>query len=121
MFANALTARPQVEAGKVRALGVSGPRRISAMSDVPPVSDTVRGYEAMQWYGMVAPAKTPRAIILRLHGAAIAALKTEEMKEKLASDGAEPEGSTSEAFAELIKSELEKWAKVAREANIEAQ
>src|SRR5438094_474318 len=121
MFANALTARPQVEAGKVRALGVSGPRRISAMSEVPPVSDTVRGYEAMQWYGMVAPAKTPRAIILRLHGAAIAALKTEEMKEKLASDGAEPEGSTSEAFAELIKSELEKWAKVAREANLEAQ
>jgi len=121
MFANALTARPQVEAGKVRALGVSGPRRISAMSDVPPVADTVRGYEAMQWYGMVAPAKTPRAIILRLHAAAIVALKTEEMKEKLASDGAEPEGSTPEAFAALIKSELEKWAKVAREANIEAQ
>ena len=121
MFANALTARPQVEAGKIRALGVSGPRRISAMSDVPPVSDTVRGYEAIQWYGMVAPAKMPRAIILRLHGAAIAALKTEEMKEKLASDGAEPEGSTPEAFAALIKSELEKWAKVAREANIEAQ
>src|SRR5262245_7301531 len=121
MFANALTARPQVEAGKVRALGVSGPKRIGAMSDVPPVSDTVRGYEAMQWYGMVAPAKTPRAIIMRLHAAAILALKTEEMKEKLASDGAEPEGSTPEAFAALIKSELEKWAKVAREANIEAQ
>jgi tripartite-type tricarboxylate transporter receptor subunit TctC len=121
MFANALTARPQVEAGKIRALGVSGPRRISAMSDVPPVANIVRGYEAMQWYGMVAPAKTPRAIILRLHAAAIVALKTEEMKEKLASDGAEPEGSTPEAFAVLIKSELEKWAKVAREANIEAQ
>jgi len=121
MFANALTARPQVEAGKIRALGVSGPRRIGAMFDVPPVAETVPGYEAMQWYGMVAPAKTPRAIIMRLHGAAIAALKTEEMKEKLASDGAEPEGSTPEAFAALIKSELEKWAKVAREANIEAQ
>jgi tripartite-type tricarboxylate transporter receptor subunit TctC len=121
MFANALTARPQVEAGKVRALGVSGPKRISAMSDVPPVADTERGYEAMQWYGMVAPAKTPRAIIMRLHGAAMLALKTEEMKEKLAGDGAEPEGSTPEAFAALIKSELEKWAKVAREANIEAQ
>jgi tripartite-type tricarboxylate transporter receptor subunit TctC len=121
MFANALTARPQVEGGKVRALGVSGPKRISAMSDVPPVSDTVRGYEAMQWYGMVAPAKTPRAIIMRLHGAALLALKTDEMKEKLAGDGAEPEGSTPEAFAALIKSELEKWAKVAREANIEAQ
>ena len=125
MFANALTARPQVEAGKVRALGVSGPRRISAisgaMSDVQPVADTVRGYEAMQWYGMVAPAKTPRAIVMRLHGAAMLALKTDEMKEKLAGDGAEPEGSTPEAFVALIRSELAKWAKVAREANIEAQ
>jgi tripartite-type tricarboxylate transporter receptor subunit TctC len=121
IFANALTARPQVESGKVRALGVSGPRRIAAMSDVPPVSDTLRGYEATQWYGLVAPAKTPRAVIMRIHGAAMLALKTEEMKEKLAQDGAEPEGSTPEAFAVLIKSELEKWAKVAREANIEAQ
>jgi len=121
MFANPLTARPQVEAGKVRALGVSGPKRVGAMSDVPPVSDAVRGYEAMQWYGMVAPAKTPRAIIMRLHGAAMLALKTEEMKEKLSTDGAEPEGSTPEAFAALIKSELEKWGKVAREANIEPQ
>jgi len=121
MFANPLTARPQVEAGKVRALGISGPKRIGAMSDVPPVSDTVRGYEAMQWYGVVAPAKTPRAIIMRLHGAAMLALKTEEMKEKLSTDGAEPEGSTPEAFAALIKSELEKWGKVARAANIEPQ
>jgi len=121
MFANALTARPQAEAGKVRALGVSGPKRIAAMPDVPPVADAVRGYEAMQWYGIVAPAKTPRAIIMRLHGAAMLALKTEEMREKLASDGAEPDGSTPESFAALIKSELEKWGKVARAANIEPQ
>ena len=121
MFANALTARPQVESGKVRALGVSGPKRIAAMPDVPPVSDTLQGYEAMQWYGLVAPAKTPPAIIMRIHAAAILALKTDEMKEKLAQDGAEPEGTTPESFAALIKSELQKWAKVAREANIEAQ
>jgi len=121
MFANALTARPQVESGKVRALGISGPKRIAAMPDVPPVSDTLQGYEAMQWYGLVAPAKTPPAIIMRIHAAAILALKTDEMKEKLAQDGAEPEGTTPESFAALIKSELQKWAKVAREANIEAQ
>ena len=121
MFANALTARPQVESGKVRALGVSGPKRIQAMPDVPPVSDTVRGYEAMQWYGLVAPARTPRAIIMRIHDAAMLALKTDEMKEKLAQDGAEPEGTSPESFAALIKSELQKWAKVAKEANIEAQ
>jgi tripartite-type tricarboxylate transporter receptor subunit TctC len=122
MFANALTARPQIEAGKVRAIGVSGPKRIAAMPDVPPVAEAgVPGYEAMQWYGMVAPAGTPPQIIERVHAAAIKALHTAEMKEKLATDGAEPAGSTSAEFAALIKSELEKWTRVARAANIEPQ
>jgi tripartite-type tricarboxylate transporter receptor subunit TctC len=122
MFANALTATPQVDAGKVRALAVSGPKRIESMPGVPPVAEAgVPGYEAMQWYGLVAPARTPREIVERLHEVAIKALRTAEMKEKLASDGAEPAGSTSAEFAALIKSELEKWTKVARAANIEPQ
>ena len=122
MFANALTARPQVEAGKIRALGVSGPRRIDAMPGVPPVAEAgVPGYEAMQWYGLVAPARTPRPIVMRIHAAAIRALQSAEMKEKLAADGAAPEGNTPEQFAALIKSELEKWGKVARDAHIEPQ
>lgn len=122
MFANALTAKPQVDAGKVRALAVSGPRRIEAMPDVAPVAEVgVPGYEAMQWYGLVAPAGTPRQVIERLHAAATRALSTAEMKEKLAADGAEPAGSTPAQFAALIKSELDKWTKVARAANIEPQ
>jgi tripartite-type tricarboxylate transporter receptor subunit TctC len=122
MFANALTAKPQVDAGKVRALAVSGPRRIDAMPDVPPVAEAgVPGYEAMQWYGLVAPVGTPPEIIAQLHAVATQALKTPDMKEKLAADGAEPAGSTPAEFAALIKAELEKWAKVARAANIEQQ
>jgi tripartite-type tricarboxylate transporter receptor subunit TctC len=122
MFANALTAKPQVDAGKVRALAVSGPKRIEAMPNVPPVAQAgVPGYEAMQWYGLLAPAGTPPAIIARLHDEATKALGTAEMKEKLAGDGAEPVGSTSAEFATLIKSELDKWAKVARAAKIEPQ
>jgi len=122
MFANPLTARPQVDAGKVRALAVSGPKRIDAMRDVPPVAEAgVPGYEAMQWYGLAAPAGTPREIILRLHAAAMLALHTAEMKEKLAADGAEPAGSTPGQFAALIRSELDKWMKVARAAGIEPQ
>src|SRR5262245_12558064 len=58
-FANALTARPQVESGKVRALAVSGPKRIEALPDVPPVAETVAGYESVQWYALLAPAGTP--------------------------------------------------------------
>jgi tripartite-type tricarboxylate transporter receptor subunit TctC len=75
----------------------------------------------MQWYGMVAPSGTPAPVIARLHGEAVKALQSEEMKEKLALDGAQPVGSSPAEFAALIKSELEKWARVARAAEIPQQ
>jgi len=121
MFANALTARPQIESGRVRALAVSGPKRIEALPGVPPVADTVPGYEAMQWYGLVAPSGTPPAIIARLNAEALKALRGDEMKERLALDGAEAVGSTAAEFGALIRSELEKWSRVARSAGIEPQ
>jgi tripartite-type tricarboxylate transporter receptor subunit TctC len=121
-FANALTAKPQVDAGRVRALAVSGPKRIEAFPSVPPVAEAaVPGYDAMQWYGMVAPAGTPAPIIARLHAEAAKALQSEDMKEKLALDGAQPVGSSPAEFAALIRNELDKWTRVARAANIEQQ
>jgi tripartite-type tricarboxylate transporter receptor subunit TctC len=121
-FANALTAKPQVDSGKVRALAVSGPKRIEALPDVPPVTEAgVPGYESVQWYALLAPAGTPPEIITRLHAEAVQALKTAEMKEKLANDGAEPVGSTPEELAARLKNEIEKWTKVARAAHIEPQ
>jgi len=121
-FANALTAKPQVDAAKVRALAVSGPKRIAALPDIPPVAEAgVPGYAAVQWYALLAPAGTPAEIIPRLHAEATQALKTAEMQEKLAADGAEPVGSTPDELAALIRNELDKWNKVARAANIEPQ
>jgi tripartite-type tricarboxylate transporter receptor subunit TctC len=121
-FANALTAKPQVDSGRVRALAVSGPRRIDAFPAVPPVAEAgVPGYEAMQWYGLAAPAGTPAAIIARLHAEAVKALQSDDMKEKLALDGAQPVGSSPAEFAALIRSELEKWTRVARDAQIPPQ
>jgi tripartite-type tricarboxylate transporter receptor subunit TctC len=122
MFSNALTAKPQIESGAIRALGVSGRKRSEALPSVPPIAEAgVPSYEATQWYGLVAPAGTPPDIIARLHAEATAALKTQEMKDKLASDGAEPVGTTPQEFAAHIKGELEKWAAVARAAKIEPQ
>src|SRR5262245_23975650 len=120
-FANALTARPAVDSGKVRPLAVSGPKRIAVFPDVPPVAENVPGYAAEQWYALLAPAGTPAEIIPRLHAEATQALKTAEMQEKLAADGAEPVGSTPDQLAALIRNELDKWHKVARTANIEPQ
>ena len=121
-FANALTAKPQVDSGRVRALAVSGPSRADAFPTVPPVAEAgVPGYEAMQWYGMAAPAGTPAPIIARLHAEAAKALHSDEMREKLALDGAQPVGSTPAEFAALIRRELEKWARVVRAAGIELQ
>jgi len=121
MFSNALTARPQIDAGRVRALAVSGSRRIEALPNVPTVAEAVPGYEAMQWYGLLAPAGTAPAIISRLNAEALKALRSDEMKERLALDGAEPLGSTPAEFATLIKEELAKWTRVARASNIEPQ
>jgi tripartite-type tricarboxylate transporter receptor subunit TctC len=121
-FANALTAKPQVDAGRVRALAITGPRRIEALPNVPPVGDAgVPGYEAIQWYGLLAPAGTPTAVVARVHGEAVKALHSDDMKEKLAADGAQPVGSSPAEFAALIRSELEKWTRVARAAAIEPQ
>jgi tripartite-type tricarboxylate transporter receptor subunit TctC len=122
MFSNALTAKPQIESNAIRALGVSGRKRSQALPDIPPIAEAgVPTYEATQWYGLVAPAGTPPEIIARLHAEATKALETQEMKDKLAGDGAEPVGTTPAEFAAHIKGELEKWAGVARAAHIEPQ
>ena len=121
-FATALTAKPLIDAGRLRALAVSGPRRSDALPNVPAVGQAgVPGYEAMQWYGLLAPAATPAAIVERIHAEAMVALRSPEMKARLAADGAEPLGTTPSEFGAYIKRELEKWARVRDTAHIETQ
>src|SRR5690242_19118345 len=121
-FATALTAKPLIDAGRLRALALSGPRRSEALPNVPAVAEAgVPGYEAMQWYGLLAPAGTPAAIIERVHTEAMLALRSPEMKARLAADGAEPLGTTPAEFGAFIRRELDKWTKVAEAARIEKQ
>ena len=105
LIAGVLTTKPQVDGGTVRGLAVAG----------------VANYEALQWYGLLAPAGTPAPIIARLHAETAKAVRSAEMKERLAADGADPVGNTPAEFAAHIKEEMRKWAEVARAAKIEPQ
>jgi tripartite-type tricarboxylate transporter receptor subunit TctC len=122
MAPNVLTALPHIKSGKLRALAVTSPKRSAALPDVPSVAEAgLPGYDSTQWYGVLAPAGTQREIVARLHGAIARALRDEEVGKRLAADGAEPVGSSPEEFAAFIKSETEKWAKVAQTAGIKAE
>jgi tripartite-type tricarboxylate transporter receptor subunit TctC len=111
-----------IEAGKLRALAVSGPQRISTLPEVPTVAEAgVPGYSALQWYGLLAPTGTPQPVIDKLAAAVAEALRAPEVRERLAQDSAEPVGSAPAEFAALVKSELVKWADIARAANIQAE
>ena len=122
MFSNPLTSMPYIQSGKLRALAVSGTRRLDLLPDVPTVMEAgLANYVSLQWYGLLAPAGTPPAIIQMIHGEMVKALQSKELKEKLAAEGAEPVGSTPTEFSNLIKSDYQKWAAVAKRAGIEPQ
>jgi tripartite-type tricarboxylate transporter receptor subunit TctC len=121
MFTGPPSAKSMSEGGRLKLLAMAAPQRSPLLPDVPTVAETVPGYAALQWYGMLAPAGTPQPVIEKLHKEFATALRTPEVVERLAQDGAEPVGSTPAEFAALIKSEMEKWAAVARAANIQAE
>jgi tripartite-type tricarboxylate transporter receptor subunit TctC len=122
MAPNLLTALPHIKSGKLRALAVTSSRRSQALPEVPTVAEAgLPGYDSTQWYGVLAPAGTPREIVTRLHDAIARALRDAEVGKRLAADGAEAVGSSPEEFAAFIKSESEKWARVATAAGIKAE
>lgn len=117
-----LTALPYTRSGRLRALGVSSAKRSSAAPDIPTIAEAgVPGYEAAQWFGILAPAGTPRAIVDRLHREIVRALKDPDVRDRLVADGADPVGSSPEEFAAYIRSESVKWAKVVKDVGIKPE
>lgn len=110
---------PHVRSGRLRALAVSSPQRIAALPDVPTVAESgVAGFEADQWYGVVAPAATPAAVVARLNAEINKALALPEVVQQLAVEGAVPMPGTPKAFAALIAREIPRWAEVVKAGNV---
>lgn len=110
------------KAGRLRLLAVTGAKRSSAMPDVPTVAESgLPGFEASNWFGLMVPAATPSEIVARLNAEAVKALQAPEVREKLAALGFETQSSTPQAFAALLKSETEKWAKVIKASGARAE
>jgi tripartite-type tricarboxylate transporter receptor subunit TctC len=113
-FATAPTAIPQIESGRLRALGVPTPSRSPLLPAVPSVAETLPGYEVANWYALVGPRGLPRPVVDRLAGAMRATLEDPEVRRHLAPHGVEPTPSTPEELARFIRDETAKWAPIIR-------
>jgi len=113
-FDNLATAAPNIRAGKLKALAVTTLGRSSALPDIPPVADTLKGFAIDTWWGLVAPAGTPRDVVQKLNAAFVAALNSPEAKTRFAGLMAEPVPTTPEQFGDFMKAELAKYEKVVK-------
>jgi tripartite-type tricarboxylate transporter receptor subunit TctC len=119
MFDGMGSSAPQIRGGKLKALAVTTPTRSPAFPDVPTLQELgVQGYEVTTWYGLWAPAGTPKDIVVRLQQEVAKAMLRQELKDLWAAQGASPGGNTPEQFAAFIRTEVVKWGKVAKDANI---
>ena len=107
---------PFVKSGQLRALGVCTEKRTALAPDLPTLAETIPGLYANAWYGLFAPAGTPREIVLKLHGEIARAIDTPEMKERFLALGVEPAASTPEQLASLVREDLVRWARIVKDS-----
>ena len=111
-----------LRADRLRALGIGGPKRSAQLPEVPTISEAgVKGFEAIAWFGMLAPAKTPKEIVSRLNVEVDKAIKSPDIQQRFVNEGLEPMGGSPEAFTKFMRAEIEKYAKVIKVAGIAKQ
>ncbi|HYC46324.1 MAG TPA: tripartite tricarboxylate transporter substrate binding protein [Burkholderiales bacterium] len=115
------SALPHIKSGRLRALGVTGPKRLAAAPDLPTIGETVKGYDVTSSYGIMLPARAPKAIVERLHKEIAAIVNRPDLREKLTALGIDPEGNTPAEYQQQVRSEIAKWAKVIKTANIKVE
>jgi tripartite-type tricarboxylate transporter receptor subunit TctC len=122
VFGGVAQSAPQIKAGRVRAIGVTGARRSPVMKDVPAIAESgLPGYEVSTWYGLFAPAATPRAVVDRLNAELVRILGLPDVKERLGAEAYELPADTPDSFSALIRAELGKWAKVVKETGVKPE
>ena len=121
VFASITSGMSLARAGKVRAMAVTSLKRSAAAPDVPAIAETLPGFETIGWYGVVAPKKTPAALVQRLSAVIAKGIQTPEMKERLAADGSEPVGSTPAEFDKHMAAEVARFKKVIKDAGIKRE
>ena len=120
-FSNAAASTGHVRAGTVRALSHTGRGRLAAFPDLPPMADTLPGYEAFEWNGVFVPANTPRTVITRLNAGLNDAIRAQVVTDRLAALSVQTRANTPAEFGAYVKSEIAKWGKVVRGANIKVE
>jgi tripartite-type tricarboxylate transporter receptor subunit TctC len=117
MFGTAVSFLPYVKAGRLKALAVTNPKRSPVVPDVPTVAESgLPGFEALQWFGILAPAGTPKDIVTRLNADIVKILRQPDVRERLTSLGADVVGNTPEQFAAFLKADAAKWARIVKES-----
>ena len=111
--------QPQIAAGRIRAIGIGHPTRVRSMPDVPAIAETYAGFNNTTWFGLLAPAGTPRAIVTKVNAEMRRALADPEFRRHLESIGVEPAESTPKELGDMIRAELARWTKVIRDAGIQ--
>jgi len=120
MFGTILPTLPHIKSGRLRAIGVSSLKRSEALPDVPAIAETLPGFEATSWYGIFAPAGTPKNTIAKLNEEIARILKSPDVREYLLRQGANPVGDTAEKFDAHFREQIVKWGKVIKQAGIQA-
>jgi tripartite-type tricarboxylate transporter receptor subunit TctC len=118
-FSTPVSALTHVKAGKLRPLAVTGPKRSEAVPHLPTISEAaLPGYEALTWWGLLAPARTPREIVNKIHGDVVKVLQAPDTRENLARQGVSPAGTSPEQFAAMIDRDIVKMGKIVKAANV---
>jgi tripartite-type tricarboxylate transporter receptor subunit TctC len=117
-FEAAAAGMQHVKSGRLRALAVTGSSRLPFLPDVPTLQETVPGFQVVNWYGLAAPAGTPKEALMRWHTEIVKVMAMPEIREKMVGMGTDPVGSTPDEFAQFMKLETAKWSRIIRDAQI---